>query len=120
MKIILVAMNQADIPSSIPSDNVLALIAVWLREDPKDKKRTVTWMDRTEAEKVVMRAWREGYRVLCLGRDVRNAFEFRNVGTIERNTTPKEGQWYEVPTSGSLPPLPIAWVEPRGLTEFFG
>jgi len=116
----LVTMLQSEVPASIPSDNVPELIAVWLRADPKDKKRMTTWMDRVEAEKLVMRAHREGYQVLCLGRDCRNAFEFRDTGTINRNTSPKAGEWYEVPTSGSLPALPIAWVETGRLTEFFG
>lgn len=100
--------------SDLPSHQVQALR---LASD-KDKRSIITWMDRVEAEKVVMKAHREGARLIIVGRHPAKAFEFRNPGTIERNTSPKAREWYEVPTSGSLPPLSIAWVDPKELEEF--
>jgi hypothetical protein len=90
-----------------------------LRPGPEPSKaRVTTWMDRVEAEKAVMSAQREGARVVVIGRDAARAFEFRDPGTINRNASPKANVWYEVPTSGSLPPIPIAWVESKDLERF--
>lgn len=89
-----------------------------LRPGPNpDKKRVTTWMDRVEAEKVVMAAQRAGEKVVVVGRDAARAFEFRHPGTINRAPAPIEGQWYEVPTSGSLPPIPICWVTAANLED---
>ena len=90
-----------------------------LRPGPEPSKaRVTTWMDRVEAEKAVMAAQRAGERVVVIGRDAARAFEFRDPGTINRNTSPKANVWYEVPTSGSLPPVQIAWVESKDLERF--
>lgn len=110
MKTLIVTLYSSDLPGR-------QVQALRLSTDGGDRKK-LTWMDRVEGEKVAVKAHRESARIVVVGRDLAKVFEFREEGTINKAARPKEGVWYDVPTSGSLPPAKITWVSKAKLEAF--
>ena len=66
-----------------------------------------TWMDRVAAEGI---AATRPARIAALGKAYR-VFDFRSPGTFEEVSRPRPLEWYETPTVGALPPVPITRIQ---------